>query len=69
MFKRKEDMKKQYINPELQVVVMKTAGMLANSPFQFNGSGGGRLNPQSGNATGDALGHGFDFDEDEDEDW
>jgi hypothetical protein len=33
MFKRKEDMKKQYINPELQVIVMKTTGMLANSPI------------------------------------
>ena len=26
-------MKKQYITPEIQVIVMKTTGMLANSPI------------------------------------
>ena len=50
-------MKKTYINPELQVVVMQTTGMLALS------------NPglKDNNAVGPGMAHEFDFDEDEDE--
>ena len=58
MFKYIEGMKKQYIIPEIQVVVMQTRSMLAGSPPPVDGKYG------SGDSV-DAA--GFDFDEDEED--
>jgi hypothetical protein len=51
-------MKKAYINPEINVVIMQTRGMLAGSPPPVDGKYG------SGDSV-DAA--GFDFDEDEED--
>ncbi len=53
-------MKKTYINPELQVIVMKTTGMLAQSP-------NGKLDPTKNVGAGDVEANGFDFDEDDED--
>ena len=50
-------MKKSYINPELQVIFMETAGMLALSDPKL----------KDGNAVGPGMAPSFDWD-DEDED-
>lgn len=50
-------MKKSYINPELQVIVMETAGMLALSDPRL----------KDGNAVGPGMAPGMDWDDDFDE--
>lgn len=62
-------MKKTYINPNIEVVKIATHQMLANSPFdrdtQSGDLTGGTL--QNENATGAAMGRGFDFGFDDEE--
>lgn len=44
-------MKKQYINPELEIIEIQTMSMLASSIDFTNGT----ITPSSDNATGDAM--------------
>lgn len=49
--------KKTYSVPDMQLTAMQTVGMLADSksPFQFNGSGGGKITTSNEDAEGEAM--------------
>ena len=60
-------MKKQYINPSMTIMHVETISMIATSgdPVTFTGTGGGEVKVQNTDASGDAMGHGFNIWDDE----
>ncbi len=57
-------MRKKYVQPTFSVTDIEPENMFAASGININGdSGSGKLN--DGNATGDALSHGYYWDDDE----
>lgn len=55
-------MKKQYINPSMTIMHVETSPILgASDPVTFNNSGEGEVKVQNTDASGDAMGHGFNI--------
>ena len=62
-------MKRTYYIPQISVVEVKTAGMLAvstNGNVTFDGKGGGSISTQDAGAVSSGMARGGFFDDDED---
>ena len=55
-------MKKEYINPEMEIVDIKmNQQLLSGSPVGFSGGGSGNIVPQDDDADGEGLAPEFTF--------